>query len=209
MPGFVNDSVDLMNPLAHGQGIFLCHHTMIQEYKKGWYFKFPPCGVSKLIRKIGFPLVLLLIISGGVAAQESSDSDIGIDQRSFRLGGIASFAEMVRVGVKTLALSAAVSPEEMDALVDDARRIASEEQVMIYREADLIVTDLFPADVAVGKHVLLIYKGTTLDDYLALKQQKADWLKSGHYQGESRKEIARKFGKLLSYPDSIIENKIK
>ena len=116
---------------------------------------------------------------------------------------------MVRVGVKTLALSAATSPEEMDALVDEAKRIADEEQVMIYREAELIVTDLFPADVALGKHVLLIYKGTTLDDYLALKQQKAELVKSGNYTGESRKEIARKFGKLLSYPDSTIEEKIK
>ena len=132
-----------------------------------------------------------------------------IDQRSFRLGGIASFAEMVRVGVKTLALSAATSPEEMDALVDEANRIAHEEQVMIYREAELIVTDLFPADVAVGKHVLLIYKGTTLDDYMALKKEKVELVNSGNYKGESRKEIARKFGRLLSYPDSIIEEKIK
>jgi len=162
-----------------------------------------------LNRKIGLVFLLLLIMSIGAAAQESSEMERSIDQRSFRLGGIASFAEMVRVGVKTLALSAATSPEEMDALVDEANRIAREEQVMIYREAELIVTDLFPADVAVGKHVLLIYKGTTLDDYLALKQQKAELVKSGNYSGESRKEIARKFGKLLSYPDSTIEEKIK
>jgi len=160
-------------------------------------------------KKIGFILYLLLVLSSGAAAQESSDMDRDIDQRSFRLGGIASFAEMVRVGLKTLALSAPTSPEEMDALVDAASRIAHEEQVMIYREAELIVTDLFPADVALGKHVLLIYKGTTLDDYLTLKQQKAELVKSGNYTGESRKEIARKFGKLLSYPDSMIEEKIK
>ncbi len=160
-------------------------------------------------RKIGLVFLLLLIMSIGAAAQESSEMERNIDQRSFRLGGTASFAEMVRVGVKTLALSAATSPEEMDALVDEANRIAREEQVMIYREAELIVTDLFPADIAVGKHVLLIYKGSTLDDYLALKQQKAKLVESGSYQGESRKEIARKFGKLLSYPDAMIEEKIK
>ena len=159
--------------------------------------------------KIGFFLCLLSILSSDAIAQVSSAMDREIDQRSFRLGGIASFAEMVRVGVKTLALSAPTSPEEMDALVDEASRIAHEEQVMIYREAELIVTDLFPADVAVGKHVLLIYKGTTLDDYLALKQQKVELVESGSYTGESRKDIARKFGKLLSYPDSMIEEKIK
>ncbi len=160
-------------------------------------------------QKIGFVLYLLLLISNCAAAQESSDMERDIDQRSFRLGGISSFAEMVRVGVKTLALSAATTAEEMDALVDEAKRIADEEQVMIYREDELIVTDLFPADVAVGKHVLLIYKGSTLEDYLALKRQKAKLVESGNYTGESRKEIARKFGKLLSYPDLMIEEKIK
>ena len=73
---------------------------------------------------------------------------------------------------------------------------------MLYRETDLIVTDLFPADVAKGKHVLLIYKGTTLDEYLALKKRKSELVDSGSYAGEARKDIARQFGKLLSYPDS-------
>ena len=131
-----------------------------------------------------------------------------IDQRSYRLGGLSTFAEMVRVGVKTLALSAAMTPEEMDAMVDDAERIAAEEGVLLYREADLIVTDLFPADVAEGKHVLLIYKGTTLDEYLALKERRAELLKSGSYEGEARRDIARRFGQLLSYPDAVIEDKI-
>ena len=109
-----------------------------------------------------------------------------IDQRSYRLGGLSSFAEMVRVGVKTLALSAAMTPEEMDALVDEAERIAQEEGVLLYRETDLIVTDLFPADVALGKHVLLIYKGTTLDEYLALKQRRSELQESGTYEGEAQ-----------------------
>ena len=131
-----------------------------------------------------------------------------IDLRSYRLGGLSTFAEMVRVGVKTLALSAAVTPEEMDDLVQDAERIAQEEGVMLYRETDLIVTDLFPADVAEGKHVLLIYKGTTLDVYLALKKRKSDLVESGSYAGEPRREIARQFGQLLSYPDAVVEEMI-
>ena len=74
-----------------------------------------------------------------------------IDQRAFALGSLSAFAEMVRVGVKTLALSAALTPEEMDSLVADAERIAREEGVLLYREPDLIVTDLFPAGVAAGQ----------------------------------------------------------
>ena len=159
-------------------------------------------------RKIGSILFLLLIIPNLCSAAETAEMNSQIDQRSYRLGGLSTFAEMVRVGVKTLALSAAVTPEEMDALEGEAQRIARQEGVLLYRETDLIVTDLFPADVAAGKHVLLIYEGTTLDDYLSLKERKSELVKSGSYEGEARKDIARQFGKLLSYPDSVIEEKI-
>ena len=141
-------------------------------------------------------------------AQEPATMNKQIDQRSFTLGGLSTFAEMVRVGVKTLALSAAVTPEEMDDLVQDAERIAQEEGVKLYRETDLIVTDLFPAEVAEGKHVLLIYKGATLDEYLALKKRKSESVDAGTYTGEARRDIARQFGRLLSYPDANIEELI-
>ena len=159
----------------------------------------------RIIRTIIF---LFLATAYPCIAEETSSMNKQIDQRSFTLGGLSTFAEMVSVGVKTLALSAAVTPEEMDVLADDAAGIAREEGVMLYRETDLIVTDLFPADVATGKHVLLIYKGTTLDEYLALKKRKSELVGSGSYAGEVRKDIARQFGKLLSYPDAVIEEKI-
>ena len=157
-------------------------------------------------RAAGFFLFLVIPIL--CLAEQSTDMNRQIDQRSYALGGLSTFAEMVRVGVKTLALSAAVTPEEMDDLVEDAERIAREEGVMLYRETDLIVTDLFPADVATGKHVLLIYQGGTLDDYLALKQGKSELVASGSYAGEARRDIARQFGRLLSYPDAVIEELI-
>ena len=157
---------------------------------------------------IGTVVFLLLPASFSCIAQVPSDMNRQIDQRSYTLGGLSTFAEMVRVGVKTLALSAAVTPEEMDDLVADAERIAQEEGVLLYRETDLIVTDLFPADVAVGKHVLLIYQDVTLDDYLALKQKKSELVASGSYTGDARRDIARQFGKLLSYPDANIEELI-
>ena len=125
-------------------------------------------------RTIGIIIFLFLATAYPCVADELSSMNKQIDQRSYRLGGLSTFAEMVRVGVKTLALSAAVTPAEMDALEGEAQRIASEEGVLLYRETDLIVTDLFPADVAEGKHVLLIYNGTTLDEYLALKERKKE-----------------------------------
>ena len=154
-----------------------------------------------------FLFATLLSVSA-LAADNSSTMTKPIDQRSYRLGGVGSFSEMVGVGVKTLALSAAMPPAEMDDLEPDIRRIASEAGIAAYRENDLLVSDLFPAEIATGLDVMLLYKGDTLDQYMALKQKKAELVKNGEYKGKARKDIAREFGKLLSYPVANIEEKI-
>ena len=129
-----------------------------------------------------------------------------IDQRSYNLGVMGGFAEVVKLGVKQLALSEVMSPEEMDDIMDDALVVAKRNGVEMWRETDFLVTDLYPADVADGKHVLLIYKGDTLDQYLALKADKAALVAAGEYDGKAREEIARRFGRLLSYPESVIDD---
>jgi len=140
--------------------------------------------------------------------QRPATDEPPIDKYSYRLGGFGTFSELVRVGVKELALSSAIMPAEMDVFEKEATRIAEEEGIKVYREPDLLVTDLFPAEVSEGKDVLLIYKGSTLDKYLALKREKAALLAAGKYSGEARKNLARKFGKLLSYPDETIEARL-
>ena len=129
-----------------------------------------------------------------------------IDQRSYNLGVMGGFAEVVKLGVKQLALSEVMSPEEMDDIMDDALVVAKRNGVEMWRETDFLVTDLYPADVAEGKHVLLIYKSDTLDRYLAIKADKAALVAAGEYESEAREEIARRFGRLLSYPESVIDD---
>ena len=146
-------------------------------------------------------IVLVLSAPGFVLAQDT-------DQRSFRLGGIAAWSEAVGVGVKQLALSAPATADEMNALIGEAERIAAGFGVQVYRETDLLESDLFPADVAKGKHVLLLYQPPTLDRYLALKKDKAVLLQSGRYTGKRREAIARAFGRLLSYPEAVIDQKL-
>jgi hypothetical protein len=128
-----------------------------------------------------------------------------IDERSYRLGSIGAFAEMVDAGVKKLALSAAVEPQEMDAMVVEAERIAGDHGVEIYRETDFLVTDLFSPDLTEGKHVLLIYRGSTQREYMDLKAEKVRLEGLGQYEGEARRQIALRFGALLSYTDEKIE----
>ena len=153
------------------------------------------------------PLSTLVVITM-MGCNSQGNAELGIDQRSYNLGGIGAFGEMVDAGVKKLALSAALSPENMDAIVEEAARIAKRNNVEIYRENDFLVTDLFPASITEGKHVLVIYKGETRQEYLDLKIRKGQLVASNQYTGEARKEIARQFGAMLSYPEWKIDGLI-
>ncbi len=142
-------------------------------------------------------LLPLLAAAGGCAG---GDGPAATAPHAYELGTIGGFAELVNSGVKTLALSEVLPPADMDALLPEAEKVATRNGVKIYRESSLLVTDLFPADVATGKDVLLIYQGATLDDYLALKAEAQALETAGQYTGAARQAIARRFGRLLSYP---------
>ena len=141
---------------------------------------------------------------GGEALQE--DSEWTMDPRSYSLGAIAAFAEMVDFGVKKLALSSPLDSADMDLLLPEAERIASSqgEGVGIFRESDFLVTDLFSEALTDGKDVLLICSEATRLEYTELKALKSRLMESGQYDAEARVDIARRFGELLSYPEEAI-----
>lgn len=128
-----------------------------------------------------------------------------IDRRSYALGAIAAFSEMVDLGIKKLGFSTTFKPGEVNGLLEEAQKIARKHNVKLYRENDLIVTDLFSADIARDREVLIIYSGNDIDDYVALKRKKQDYKKQGRYDAAARREVAYELGKLLSYPDGEIE----
>ncbi len=118
-----------------------------------------------------------------------------IDQLSYDLGTVAGFCELIAADVKQLALSPVIEPENMDEFYEKALSIAQKFNVSVYRENDLIVTDLFPADVAIGKEVLLFYKDRTLDTYHQLKDE-IGLVTNGSLE---QRELSRRFGRMLSY----------
>jgi len=122
------------------------------------------------------------------------------EDAAYVLGGIGAFGEMVNAGVKKLALSAPMSSAEMDNIMEEATRVAEQNHVLVFREPDLLVTDLFPAEATKGKDVLLIYQGTTKEEYLQLKEDTHKLIDSGLYTGKAREAIARRMGRLLGYP---------
>jgi len=148
---------------------------------------------------------IALLLASLLMAQDYANGP-HIDHRSYQLGIMGGFAEVVKLGVKKLALSEVMSPGEMDDILEDALIIAKRNGVQMWREEDFLVTDLYPADVATGKHVLLIYTGDTRDLYLGIKADKAELVTAGEYEGAAREEIARRFGRLLSYPEKVIDD---
>ena len=153
---------------------------------------------SNMTYRVLFMFVLINMMGCG---NSEGNATLDIDQRSYNLGGIGAFGEMVNVGVKKLALSPALSPEDMDALIKEATRVAKRNNVEIYRENDFLETDLFPASITKGKHVLVIYKGETKEQYLDLKIRKSRLVASSQYTGQAREEIASQLGAMLSYPE--------
>ena len=159
----------------------------------------------KYMSLIAFAALLGCPTAQAPAPGPSEDQEPTIDERSYQLGVIGAFAEVVGLGVKRLALSSPMSPEDMDALIDEAEKIIARNNALSYRETDFLVTDLFPEEITVGKHVILIYNDPVKDEYMAIKERKQKLIDEGGYQGEERKEIAREMGRLLSYPEERIE----
>lgn len=161
--------------------------------------------------KLCLASLLVSSVSGCQPASEpaaggtSPSSTPAIDERSYQLGVIGAFAEVVGMGVKRLALSSAMSPEEMAGLIEEAEKIVDRNGAKHFLETDFLVTDLFPSEVTDGKQVLFIYLDPVKEEYYALKAEKERLLAENLYQGEARTDIARAMGRLLSYPDSKIE----
>ena len=139
---------------------------------------------------------------------EQPESTFSIDKYSYNLGIIGGFSELVDVGVKKLAFSDALPPAEMDVIAAEAEKVALHNHVKLYREKDLIVTYLSPSDVAVGKDVLLIYNGNTLDEYLALKEEIKKLQAENKYTEEAKMDVSIRLGKMLSYPSQKIDELI-
>ena len=153
-----------------------------------------------------FAVAVIALLTASIPMAQDYANGPHIDHRSYQLGIMGGFAEVVKLGVKKLALSEVMSPAEMDDMMEDALVIAKRNGVEMWRETDFLVTDLYPADVAEGKHVLLFYTGDTLDQYLAIKADKAGLLVTIKYAASAREEIERRFGRLLSYPEPVIDD---
>lgn len=118
---------------------------------------------------------------------------------SHELGMFRAYCEAVAAGAKPLAFSESLSTNQMDHFFPEAEAIAEEYSVSVFRESDLLQTDLFPAEMTLGKEVLILYQGLDLNAYNKLKADKKRWETDGVYTAQRQAEVARRLGRLLGY----------
>ena len=124
-----------------------------------------------------------------------------IDHFSYELGAADCFCEMVRAGVKGLALAhPCPTREERDEYLPYFQELCQKYGVKLYVEDVPLLTDLFPLSMNQGKYNALFYQeDSAIQEYLALKAEKQAAVEAGAYTPEKRRDIAWRYGRLLSY----------
>ena len=75
-------------------------------------------------------------------------------ESNIHIGQMKAFAEMVAADVKPLALSEPMFTEDVDKIWEKAKQIASEHGVEVFRETNLVETQLFPTGITQSKEIL-------------------------------------------------------
>lgn len=122
-----------------------------------------------------------------------------------QVGEIKAWCEAAKNDAKELSLSAPFKPEDYKTILQYMKEYATKNEVSYYHEKELIVTDLFGDMDLSGIWVFIIYKHPEiLEKYLKVKEDKEKLVDTGAYEGEARRNIAVRFGRLLGYSDPLI-----
>ena len=124
----------------------------------------------------------------------------------YHVGAVSGLGETIKYDLKKIGLSAPMDAEVINTYEPIFKHAIERQGIKYYREPDFLVTDMFPEERTKGKILLVLYKDDqTLADYLDVKKYKQQIIADGKYDQAARREIATRFGKLLSYHDEQIE----
>lgn len=132
-----------------------------------------------------------------------------LDKISYQIGMINCFVEMVAFGVKQLAISPPVDPEDLGIMTQVSKEISDEYKTKYYVEKSLMITDIQSAEFTEGKNSILYYADDSIiNEYLSLKTRVDELTAENSYNGAERRDISIRFGELLGYPEKIILSKV-
>lgn len=135
--------------------------------------------------------------------------DEGVDPHSFHLGMCCAFIEVVGLGAKRLALSPPMLSAELESVRGRALAFAEEFGVVSMVDPDPLTTKLFNPGFSEGKQVMLFaLDDTVFAEYEALKAARRRSVAEGE-PPETEADIARSFGRLLSYSDAAIDDLLR
>ncbi len=135
--------------------------------------------------------------------------NLKIDEFSYKVGMINCFVEMVACGVKKLAISSPLTPNEYDQIKEASDKIVNGFGIKSYLDKTVIVSALASEDFTKDKWSILYYKtDAVLESYLAIKKREDTLKKQGEYDKKAYEDVSRDFMRLLSYPEDVIEEKI-
>ncbi len=136
-------------------------------------------------------------------------SSYPLDRISYEIGMINCFIEMVACGVKPLAISPPIEPENLPVLEEVSRELSEGFGTKYYVDLEMMITDIQSADFTRGKHSIFYYKDdAVIRRYKELKEQVAALTAEGRYSGPVRRKISVEFGEMLGYPESVIHEKV-
>lgn len=133
-----------------------------------------------------------------------------IDQYSFALGVCEAFCEVVRAGVKRIALSHPFTENELQNtlgadFLPACEIVAQKYGCKAYYAKEPLITDLFPVSLNRGKQNVIFYReDRDLEEFLSIQRDKQTLIAENNYTDENRRQIAVRYGHLLSYSDEAI-----
>jgi hypothetical protein len=132
-----------------------------------------------------------------------------IDRLSYCLGMTFAFSEVVGSGVKPLALSPPLDPDEAEVLLAPSRLMAEEFGIRLLVEEDCLTTRLFDPAFTAGKTTFLMAADQgVLDEYAALKADARAARENGS-SADCEEDLARRFGRLLGYSDAVVDGLLR
>ena len=132
-----------------------------------------------------------------------------LDRISYEIGMINCFIEMVACGMKPLAISPPLEPENLPIMEEISAELSEGFGTKYLTVDSLMITDIQSAEFTRGKNSILYYKkDTVIKRYKELDAQVKELTARGEYKGRIRRDISIEFGKMLGYPDDVILEKV-